>query len=88
MVGGLCLVADVRGLQEAGAEAALRFSPRQPRQLSGFLKLVMDPHTRTWLQGNLKPRMRSRLARLNPDLLGLAFLAQARKALHVGSEIF
>ena len=81
--GGLCLVADVRGLREAGAEAALRFSSRQPRQLSGLLKLVIDPNTRTWLQGNLKPRMRSRLARLNPDLLGLALLAQARRALAI-----
>ena len=59
------------------------FPPRQPEQLSGLLKLVMDPVTRTWLQGNLKPRMRSRLARLNPDLIGLALLAQARRALFV-----
>ena len=38
--GGLSLVADARGLREAGAEAALRFSARQPGQLSDLLKLV------------------------------------------------
>ena len=85
--GGLCLVADVRGLREAGAEAALRFSSRQPRQLSNLLKLVIDPCTRIWLQRILKQRMCSRLARLHPDLLGLALLAQARRALVVGSQI-
>ena len=78
--GGLSLVADARGLREAGAEAALRFSSRKPEQLSGLLKLVADPLTRTWLQSQLRPRMRSRLARLNPDLIGLALLAQARRA--------
>ena len=78
--GGLCLVADVRGLREAGAEAALRFSSCQPRQLSNLLKLVVDLHTRKWLQSLLLPRVHSRLARLNPDLIGLALLAQARTA--------
>ena len=79
--GGLTLIADARGLREAGAEAALRFSPRQPGQLSNLLKLVVDPFTRKWLQSRLLPRVRSRLARLNPDLIGLALLAQARRAL-------
>ena len=79
--GGLSLVADACGLREAGAEAALRFSPRQPEQLSGLLKLLVDPLMRSWLHRQLQPRMRSRLARLNPDLIGLALLAQARKAL-------
>ena len=81
--GGLSLVADSRGLREAGAEAALRFSSRQPEQLSNLLKLVADPPTRKWLQTLLLPRVRSRLARLNPDLIGLALLAQARRALLV-----
>tara|TARA_B100000674_G_scaffold458659_1_gene435100 strand:- start:501 stop:1811 length:1311 start_codon:yes stop_codon:yes gene_type:complete len=81
--GGLCLVADARGLREAGAEAALRFSPRQPEQLRDLLKLVADPVTRAWLQSKVQPRMHSRLARLNPDLIGLALLAQARRALAV-----
>ena len=78
--GGLSLVADARGLREAGAEAALRFSPRHPEQLTDLLKLVVDPVTRAWLQTQLQARMRSRLARLNPDLIGLALLAQARGA--------
>ena len=81
--GGLSLVADVRGLREAGAEAALRFSPRQSDQLRDLLKAVADPSSRTWLRSQLLPRMRSRLARLNPDLIGLALLAQARSALLV-----
>ena len=81
--GGLPLVADARGLREAGAEAALRFSPRQPEQLSSLLKLVLDPSTRKWLQSQVQPRIRSRLTRLNPDLIGLALLAQARAALLV-----
>ena len=81
--GGLSLVADARGLREAGAEAALRFSARQPGQLSDLLKLAADPFTRKWLQSQLLPRVRSRLARLNPDLIGLALLAQARRALVV-----
>ena len=67
--GGLSLVADVRGLRESGAEAALRFSARQPEQLSALLKLVANPSARKWLQTQVQPRMRSRLARLNPDLI-------------------
>ena len=78
--GGLALVADARGLRESGAEAAFRFSPRQPEQLSDLLKLVTDPLTRRWLQRQLQPRIRSRLTRLNSDLIGLALLAQARRA--------
>ena len=81
--GGLSLVADVRGLREAGAEAALRFSPRQPEQLSELLKALADPASRSWLQSLLLPRIRARLGRLNPDLIGLALLAQARRALVV-----
>ena len=78
--GGLSLVADVRGLREAGGEASLRFSSSQPGQLSDLLKLAADPVTRKWLQSQLLPRVRSRLARLNPDLIGLALLTQARRA--------
>ena len=81
--GGLSFVAEARGLREAGGEAALRFSSSQPGQLSDLLKLVVDPSTRKWLQSRLLPRVRSRLARLNPDLIGLALLAQARRALDV-----
>ena len=78
--GGFPLISDVRGLREAGAEAAPRFSPSQPEQLSELLKLLVDPSTRIWLQSQLIPRMRSRLSRLNPDLIGLSLLAQARRA--------
>tara|TARA_B100000674_G_scaffold261533_1_gene215734 strand:- start:365 stop:1513 length:1149 start_codon:yes stop_codon:yes gene_type:complete len=81
--GGLSFVADSRGLREAGAEAALRFSPSQPEQLSELLKLVSDPSSRTWLQSQLQLRVRSRLDRLNPDLIGLALLAQARRTMSI-----
>ncbi|WP_226412575.1 glycosyltransferase [Synechococcus sp. MU1642] len=81
--GGLSLVADARGLREAGAEAALRFSLRKPEQLSDLLKVVANTSSRKWLQRKLQPRVRSRLARLNPDLIGLSLLAQARRALLV-----
>ena len=77
------LCADVLGLLESGAEAALRFSTRQPEQLSSLLKLVANPSARNWLQSHVQPRMQSRLARLNPDLIGLALLAQARRVLVV-----
>ena len=56
-------------------------SSRQPEQLRDLLKLVVDPVTRAWLQSQLQTRIRSRLARLNPDLIGLALLAQARRTL-------
>ena len=78
--GGFPLISDVRGLREAGAEAAPRFSSRQPRQLSELLKLMWILLRERGCRESLKPRMRSRLARLNPDLIGLALLAQARRA--------
>lgn len=78
---GLPLVADARGLREAGAEAALRFSPHHPEQLAGLLQLAADPALRPWLQHRLRARRHSRLARLNPDLIGLALLTQARRAM-------
>ena len=78
--GGLPLVADARGLREAGAEAAMRFAPDQPEQLSCLLQLLVDPLSRTWLNSRLQPRIESRLGRLNPDLIGLSLLAQARRA--------
>ena len=42
--------------REAAAEAALRFSARQPGQLSDLLKLAADPFTRKWLQSQLHAR--------------------------------
>ena len=85
--GGLPLLADARGLRESGAEAALRFSPFQPEQLSDLLKLAADPPTRIWLKSKLQQRVRSRLARLNPDLIGLALLAQARRPYSIDSDV-
>ena len=77
--GGLPLLADSRGLREAGAEAALRFPIDQPCVLSSFLELVAEPRSRAWLQKCLAARTQRRLARLHPDLIGLALLAQARR---------
>ena len=77
--GGLPLVADSRGLREAGAEAAIRFDPDCPEQLIGVLQLLSDPASRFWLRGLLQSRVEARLARLNPDLIGLSLLALARR---------
>ena len=76
--GGLPLLADSRGLREAGGEGALRFPVDQPRVLSALLELLLDPSCRSWIQSCLALRVRRRLARLHPDLIGLALLAQAR----------
>jgi glycosyltransferase involved in cell wall biosynthesis len=78
--GGIPLLADSRGLREAGGEAALRFSLRDPRELSAMLQMLLDPSSSEWLKLRLKPRVEQRLSRLNPDLFGLALLAQARQA--------
>ena len=77
--GGLSLIADSRGLREAGGEGALRFSPDSPRMLSDLLELVADPCSRTWIQRYLSVRTQRRLSRLHPDLIGLSLLAQARR---------
>ena len=78
--GGIPLVADSRGLREAGAEGAIRFDPDRPEQLIGLLQLLCDPVSRSWLHGLLQPRVEARLARLNPDLIGLSLLALVRRA--------
>ena len=78
--GGLPLLADSRGLREAGGEGALRFPPNQPRVLSSFLELVAEPRSRAWIQQCLVGRIQHRLARLHPDLIGLALLALARSS--------
>ena len=59
--GGTPLIADSRGLREAGAQAALRFSPDKPSQLVGLINLLLDPHNRPWLQGKLVTRQKLRL---------------------------
>ena len=78
--GGIPLLADSRGLREAGGEATLRFSLRDPRELSAMLQMLLDPSSSEWLKRRLMPRVEQRLSRLNPDLFGLALLAQARQA--------
>ena len=78
--GGTPLIADSRGLREAGAQAALRFSPNNSTQLVNLLDLLLDPLDRAWLKGKLATRQKQRLHQLNPDLLGLALLVQARRA--------
>ena len=77
---GVPLIADSRGLREAGAEAAPRFDPDQPSQLVALLLLLLDDHSRQWFRARLQPRVHERLQRLHADLLGLALLVQARRA--------
>jgi len=76
--GATVLVADSRGLREAGAGAALRFAPRRPGELAALLALL-GPDQAPWLLPHLRRRRRQRLAALHPDLLGLALLALARQ---------
>ena len=76
--GATVLVADSRGLREAGAGAALRFPSRGAPQLAALLGLVLEPGG-PWLQQRLAVRRQRRLAALHPDLIGLALLALARR---------
>ena len=76
--GATVVLADSRGLREAGGAAAMRFSPRQPRQLIQLLALLLQSDHGCWLHASLQRRRLQRLAVLHPDLLGLALLAQAR----------
>lgn len=78
--GGFPLIADSRGLREAGAEAALRFCPDQVGEVVALIRLLLDPCASSWLKGRLAPRQLFRLQRLHPDLLGLSLLVQARRA--------
>lgn len=75
--GAAVLVADSRGLREAGGGAALRFGSRRPDQLAQLLGLLLSPQGPD-LQRHLQRRRRQRLDALHPDLLGLALLALAR----------
>ena len=78
--GGLPVVSDSRGLREAASEAALRFVPGCPSQLVDFLLMLLDQQSHDWVLRVLSKRANRRLDRLNPDLLGLSLLAQARLA--------
>ena len=77
--GGLPLIADSRGLREAGSEAALRFNPNDVNTLQHLLRLISDKESRSWIHQTLSHRYQRRLSRLHPDLIGLALLAQARR---------
>lgn len=77
--GATVLLADSRGLREAGGEAALRFHPRRPSELVQLLSLLLQPDV-GWLKSHLHRRAERRLAALHPDLVGLALLALARRA--------
>ena len=80
--GGLPLIADVRGLREAGGEAALRFSLDKTSQLTSLLEMLIDPYSRDWVMDCLSRRIRCRLTKLHPDLIGLILLAEARRLWH------
>lgn len=71
------LVADSRGLREAGGGAALRFNPRQPQQLAQLLVMLQSGQS-DWLRKIVVRRQRERLQLLQADLMGLSLLAVAR----------
>ena len=75
--GATVVLADSRGLREAGGGAAMRFNPRRPAELARLLELLLDPGS-AWLFPHLQRRRQQRLDGLHPHLLGLALLAQAR----------
>ena len=77
--GGTVLLADSRGLREAGGAACLRFPVDHPDQLAGLLRALLDPATGPWLRQTLQRRRSSHLTRFHPHLLGLALLAEARR---------
>ena len=76
--GGTVIVANARGLKEAGAEAALRCNPSEPSELKELLILLKQKPSNDWIRQCLKRRNQTRMKRLNADLLGLSLLAKAR----------
>ena len=76
--GGTVIVANARGLKEAGAEAALRCHPSEPSELKELLILLKQKPSKDWIRQCLKRRHQTRVKRLNTDLLGLSLLAKAR----------
>lgn len=77
--GATVLVADSRGLREAGAGACPRVSVSNPTDLAAWLRLLLDAPSRAWLLPHLQRRAQQRLQQLHPDLLGVALLALARQ---------
>ena len=76
--GGRVLIADSRGLREAGGGAAPRFDPDIPQDLAAWLLLLLDHDSAAWFDRRYERRRQRRLQGLNPDLLGLSLLAKAR----------
>ena len=77
--GGRVLTMDVAGLREAASGAVPCLDPEDADLLRLWLELLLDAPSRAWLTPHLARRRRARLERLNPDLLGLTLLAQARR---------
>ena len=77
--GATVLVADSRGLREAGAGACPRFSASDPASLVSWLKLLLDQASSEWMTPLLQRRAERRLQQLHPDLLGLTLLALSRR---------
>lgn len=77
--GGVVLIADSRGLREAGGGACLRFAADRPDQLAAWLCQLLDPSSGPWLRQQLQRRRQAHLARFPPHLLALALLAEARR---------
>ena len=75
--GAVVLISDSRGLREAGGNACLRFSSRNPSQLVDLLCLLLCPDS-TWIKSILSHRAKERISLLNPDMFGLALLSIAR----------
>jgi glycosyltransferase involved in cell wall biosynthesis len=73
------LIADSRGLREAGGIACPRFSADSPDSLSSWLLMLLDCGSMSWLKPKLQLRAYKRLKQLHPDLLGLALLALSRR---------
>jgi len=73
------LVADSRGLREAGCTACPRVNPEHPADLVAWLRLFLDPISLDYFSHHLERRRMQRLSGINPDLLGLALAAMARQ---------
>lgn len=80
------IVADSRGLREAGAEAALRCDCNDPRSLTELLLLLKEDDRSRWVRRKLDQRRQQRLSRLNIDALGIALLHATRQIYRSGQK--
>jgi len=78
-VGGRVIVADSRGLREAGGGAALRCDADAPEQLAALLLLLLESTPNDELLTCLDQRRRRRVESLASGALAIALLAQARQ---------